>query len=98
MNFNAFYHALSNKNIYELCFCIYNDLKYKDCWLGYSLNHKLYWLGLVADGSEAYEFKSASELINAKVFYGKSLQDIWNSIDVMSIDGLCLEEWFNYCS
>lgn len=49
-------------------------------------NKAIYWFGLTEDGSQAYDFDSFEEFINAKVFLGKNIREIWNSISLISID------------
>ena len=38
------------------------------------------------DGSQAYDFDSFEQLVNANIFYGKSIKDIWNLVTLLSID------------
>ncbi|MGL5149018.1 MAG: hypothetical protein ACRC7N_00390 [Clostridium sp.] len=61
----------------EINFCIDNDSKYNDCWIGkmYEQGKDLYWYGLVTDGSQAYEYDNLDDILNAKVFHGKSMCD-----------------------
>lgn len=87
---NQFYHEI------EIEFCIDDSDIYKNCWLGKLLDKdtkkELFWYGLVQDGSEAYDFASFEEFLNAKVFLGKSIREIWSSISLISIDASDVQE------
>lgn len=53
---------------------------------------ELYWFGLTPDGSQAYDYDTAEEILNAKVFHGKSLSDVIQNITWLEIDG-CGVKW-----
>lgn len=77
--------VLKNNSCIEINFCIYNDVKYEDCWMGKmpdknNVNKEIYWYGLVEDGSQAYDYDCLDDILNAKVFKNKSICDIWESI------------------
>jgi len=74
----------------EIEFCVDGYLDYQSSWLGKMLDidtkKPIYWFGLVADGSEAYEFSSFEQFANAAVFHGRSITEIWDLISLLSID------------
>jgi hypothetical protein len=80
----------------EVEFSVNNYEQYQNSWLGkmldIELKKELYWYGLVEDGSQAYEFESFEEFINAEVFGGRSIKEIWNSITLISIDACDVQE------
>ncbi|HLR35251.1 MAG TPA: hypothetical protein VK071_08005 [Tissierellales bacterium] len=83
----------------EMNFCIDNDPEYEDCWLGKmpdTYSKEVYWFGLIPDGSEAYDYDKLEDLLNAKVFHGKSLCEIINEITWFSLDGCGIEERLPY--
>lgn len=85
----------------EMKFCIDDDMEYKDCWLGKmadkkNMGKKIYWYGLVSDGSQAYEYNKLENILNAKVFHGKSLYDVIEKITWFSLDGSNIEEMLPY--
>ncbi len=85
----------------EMNFCIDNDTKYEDCWLGKMPDKKnrdkeVYWYGLVSDGSQAYEYAKLEDILNAKVFNDKSLCDVIEKITWFSLDGNSIEEILPY--
>lgn len=45
----------------------------------------IYWFGLTEDGSQAYNFDSFKQFSSAKVFYGKSMKEIWVFVTILSI-------------
>ncbi len=78
----------------EINFCVSNEEKYKNCWMGKTKKDKreIFWFGLKVDGSEAYDFESFDIFSSAQVFNGKSLKEIWSDIELLSIDGCEPEE------
>lgn len=83
------------ENIYENNFEIVDNNKFDDCWIGYSENFNEYWFGL-PDGNNDYDYKTAEEILNAPVFNGKSMHELWNKVRFYSINGLGTEDWFLY--
>ncbi len=83
---------LQGKGCIEIEFLLKGEPRYQSCWMGKmpdETNKKkdLYWYGLEPDGSEAYDYDDFQEFSSAPVFNGKSLKEIWNIIEVLSIDG-----------
>ena len=81
----------------EMNFCIDNDTEYEDCWLGKMPNRdergkEVYWYGLVPDGSQAYDYAKLEDILNAKVYHGKSLCDVIEKITWYSLNGYSIEE------
>lgn len=75
----------------EIGFCVSGSEEFDNCWMGKD-NSGVYWFGLTPDSKNEYDFSSFDELINAKVFDGKSLSDVWRGVDVLEIDGCDAEE------
>lgn len=93
--------VVKDNSCIEMNFCIDKDTEYKDCWLGKMIDNKesgeeLYWYGLVADGSQTYEYDSLEDILNAKVFHGKSLYDVIEDIIWFSLDGSNIEDMLPY--
>ncbi|MCL2617081.1 MAG: hypothetical protein FWD96_05495 [Defluviitaleaceae bacterium] len=80
------YHA-TKQGCIEVYFCVDDSFVYNSSWLGKQLDQDtekaIYWFGLIEDGSQAYDFDSFEEFANAKVFSGKSLKEIWESISLV---------------
>lgn len=81
----------------EINFCIDNDTEYKNCWLGKKPDNnepskEVYWYGLVPDGTQAYSYAKLEDILNDKVFHGKSLCDVIEKIIWYSLDGCSIEE------
>lgn len=97
--FNVFRQKLiDGDQVYENHFCIEDNDKYDDCWIGFNDDYdKPYWFGLTPDGNNAYEFKTADEILNAKVFGGESLKDLWTHVYFYSLNGLNAKDWVAYC-
>lgn len=79
----------------ETSFCIEDDTEYRCCWLGCLKGEKPYWFGLVPDGSQAYEFATAEELIDAKVFRGSSLRALWPKVRFYTIGDIDPMTWLS---
>jgi hypothetical protein len=82
-------------------FCIDNDIVYGDCWLGKmpdrdNSRKAVYWYGLVPDGSQAYEYTELEDFIDAKVFNGKSMRDVFEKVTWYSLDGCSIEGMLPY--
>lgn len=75
----------------EIEFMLSNSKKYYQCWMGKcydkSIDRDAYWFGLTEDGNNAYDYTSFDDMSNAPVFDGKSLQEVWNDIEIISVDG-----------
>jgi len=81
----------------EINFCIDDDTEYEDCWLGKmpnrdNLGKEVYWYGLTSDGLQAYDYAKLEDILNSKVFHGKSLCDVIEKITWYSLDGCSIEE------
>lgn len=73
----------------EILFNLENSEKYNHCWMG-AINKNgnvEYWFGLTQDGKEAYDYPSFDDMASALVFHGKSIKEIWEHIDILSING-----------
>ncbi|MCH5352393.1 MAG: hypothetical protein J1E06_02880 [Acutalibacter sp.] len=87
-----FARNLYNKSCIEIDFCVAGFPDYQNCWMGKMPDHldkskEVYWFGLVPDGSQAYDFDNYSDFANAPVFDGKSLKQVWDRVELFSIDG-----------
>lgn len=81
----------------ETCFYFKDDPEEEEHYLGYLPKYKKpYWVGH-CDIKDGCEFETASELMNAPIYNGKSLKSRWNEVVVVSIEGLDVEEWMEYC-
>ena len=84
------FDVVANNACIEVEFHVDNSLGYAACWLGKTINREtlqaVYWYGLTADGLQAYNFDSLDDFINAPVFNGKSIKEIWDTVTFTSID------------
>lgn len=88
----VFTFNIENQYCIEMCFSLDGNKKYTNCWMGKCPNREdkqkdVYWFGLVADGSESYNYDSFQELSIAPVFDGRSLIEVWDNVAVESLDG-----------
>lgn len=93
--------VIQSNSCIEMNFSIDNDLEYEDCWIGKMPdkdNHdkELYWYGLIRGGSQAYNYDCLEDILNAEVFNGRSISDIWERVTWYSLDGCSIEEMLPY--
>ncbi len=87
-----FSYDLQNDGSIEMEFLIKGEPKYQECWMGKTLDETnkekvLYWYGLLPNGAEAYDYDHFDAFSEAPVFNGKSLKEVWDRIEILSIDG-----------
>ena len=97
--FNVFRQKLiAGDHVYKNHFYIEDNDKYDDCRIGFNDDYdKPYWFGLTPDGNNAYKFKTADEILSAKVFDGKSLKDLWSRVYFYSLNGMDPKDWVALC-
>lgn len=81
----------------ETCFYFDDDIEEGEHYLGYLPKcEKSYWVGY-CDIEGGTDFHSAAELVEAPIYHGKSLKERWNHVIIISIEGMCFEDWEKYC-
>ncbi len=89
VDFDLFLHQLETNPMGEVCFSIEGDPVYSCCWLGGPCgNNSGYWFGLAEGGSDAHQYLTARELVDAPVFHGKSLRQLWAQVRIEDLDGV----------
>lgn len=90
------YEITENQACIEIEFSVDNCEEYQTAWLGKMLDNEtkkvVYWFGLTEDGTQAYDFGSFEEFISARVFYDKSIKEVWDSISLRSIDACNIQD------
>lgn len=81
----------------EIEFLIKGDQKYRSCWMGKTCGKSgsaddVFWYGLMPDGSEAYDYNDFESFSQAPVFDGRTIEEIWDMIELLSVDGCDPEE------
>jgi len=75
----------------EILFSVEGSSKFFNSWMGKmpdkQTGRDLFWYGLTADGENAYDYPNFKEFSSDKVFDGKSLLEIWDSITFIEING-----------
>jgi hypothetical protein len=59
-------------------------------------NKEIYWYGLARDGSQAYDYDNLEDILNAKVFNGKSMCDVIEKVTWYSLAGCSIDEMLRY--
>lgn len=88
---------LKQQCCYEIWFSVKGIPPYDTCWMGKmpdksNKKKECYWFGLLPDDSQGYDFDNFLDFSNAPVFGGRSLKDIWDQIELLSINGCDPEE------
>ncbi len=83
---------LEGNRCIEIEFAVNKRPSYQSCWMGKMPGKEgsakeIYWFGLVPDGSQAFDYDNFRDFSNAPVFDGGSLREIWEDVEVHSIDG-----------
>lgn len=56
-----------------------------------------YWIGTGCDIKDGAEFLTAEEMLQAKVYGGRSIKDAWEKVCVLHFGWVPLDIWFNAC-
>ncbi len=82
---------LKGKFCIEIEFCIDGCEQFYECWMGkmpnQCTNEDVFWFGLTPDSKNAYNYSDFKHMSSDKVFQGSSLEEIWDKVTVLSIDG-----------
>ncbi len=97
-SFEDFQKILENDDVFfidETLFCFDDEpeneqMHYLGCIREYE---KPYWIGY-CDIPDGCEFLTASEMLNAKVFHGRSIKEKWDHMIFENIGGIGLDDWF----
>ena len=97
LDFDYFLKQLEiGANIGETNFYFSDDAANMSRWLGFTKGfEKPYWVGY-CDIPDGTEFQTAEELVNARIYDGKSLKERWEKVRIFSIDGVDLNIWLSY--
>lgn len=103
INFEQFkkmmFSKLDTDTCIEILFVVSGNEKYDNCWMG-KIHSKtdVYWYGLTADGTNAFEYEEFENFATNKVFDGKSLVEVWEDVEILEIDGCDPMERIKYYS
>ncbi len=103
MTWDFFYRQLcAGLNVGEVEFYFKNDETKTEHFLGYmpmtgeeKSNPTPYWIGL-SDIEGGCAFASAEALVHAPVYGGRSLREIWDEIEICTIEGVDAEDWLRF--
>jgi hypothetical protein len=96
MSFEEFIHVLKTQYIDEVEFYIskdYDNPYYFGMYNGDS--PYIYWVAS-NDGTIGADFSSLEELSTIKVIDGKSLRDIWDKVEISTINGCNIQDYVKY--
>lgn len=78
----------------ETRFYFEDDPLEEEHYIGYLPEfEKTYWAGY-CDIEDGCEFETSEELFEAKIYNGKSLKDRWDTVVLLGIGGLAVEDYF----
>lgn len=97
-SFETFLNILEKDDYYavdETSFYFDDDPNEEDHMLGCIRDYdKPYWIGY-CDVPDGCDFYTASELLTAKIFDGKSIKDRWGHLVFVAIGGIGLSDWLD---
>ncbi|MDD4564214.1 MAG: hypothetical protein PHE79_01815 [Eubacteriales bacterium] len=98
LDFDYFFKQLkAGVSIDETCFYFIDDPMEEEHYLGYLPEYETpYWVGY-CDIPDGTDFLTAEELVDAKIFDGKSLKERWENVRIVSIWGIGLDGWLDCC-
>lgn len=99
-SFETFQMILENDNIFSIDETLFyfddepedENMRFLGCIREYD---KPYWVGY-CDIPGGCDFFTASDLLNAKIFGGKSIKDRWEHIVIEQIGCIGLEDWLDF--
>lgn len=97
MKFQKFYEIFEKYGFSESVLRVKNSKKFQYVWFGVTQNpHKdnelLYWFESEEDNLSC-DFSSLDDFVNAKIFDGNSLKEIWDNIEIIALDCISPEEY-----
>ena len=97
LEYDYFFRQLkAGVSINETCFYFMDDPQESDHYIGYLPKYEEpYWVGY-CDIPDGCDYRSAEELLEAKIFDGKSLRERWTNVCIVSIEGICLKDWIRF--
>lgn len=98
VDFSFFLSELTKGGIMdEACFYFVDEIGEPEHYIGCLLqNDKPYWAGL-CDIPDGTEFSTAEELVNAKIYRGKSLKERWNNVRIVCMGGIPMDDYLKMC-
>lgn len=97
MKFETYLDIMQNHGIREMVFtflgnefCVYEEFNADGCGC---LTFSIIMPEHMEEFGRVYDFDSIKELVEAKVFDNRSLQEIWNDIEIISLDGASESEY-----
>ncbi len=94
-------HKVYGDSCIEIEFRVNGLAEYSYCWMGKmpdtdNPSKNAYWFGLVPDGSKSYDYDTFDAFSSALVFDGQSLEDVWDKVELLSVDSCDPEERIRY--
>lgn len=98
LDFNYFFNQFKARvSIDETCFYFEDDPQKSEHYIGFLSEYENpYWVGY-CDIPDGCEFHTAEELVDAKIFDGKTLKERWLNVRIVSIGGVELDDWIKFC-
>ena len=95
-SYETFLHVLENDDIFavdETSFYFADDPQQTDRMLGCLREYETpYWLGYCDDPEDCC-FETARQMLEAKVFDGRSVKDRWEQVVFSVVGGISLDDW-----
>ena len=93
ITWDLFYQKLKAGDFIDETLFYFSDEPDEDHYIGCSpKDEEPYWAGY-CDVNGGCTFATADELVNAKIYDGKSIRERWDDIVITHIEGMCLKDW-----
>lgn len=56
-----------------------------------------YWIGTGCDVRDGADFLTAEEMLETRVYGGRSIKEAWNNVCVLCLGMIPIEDWFRTC-
>lgn len=97
LDFAYFFRQLkAGVSIDETCFYFSDEPQIKERYIGFlPRNENPYWVGY-CDIPGGCDYHTAEDLVDAKIFDGKSLKERWDRVRILSIGAVSLDDWLQW--
>ena len=91
IRYEYFRERLINRDsVWEINFSISGLEDFQNCWMGCNVDNDGYWLAVI---DTEYFYETADEVLNAKVFDGKSMCELWDKVEFFTINCVSSHTW-----
>ena len=91
IRYEYFRERLINRDsVWEINFNVSGFDDFQNCWMGCNADEDGYWLAVI---DTEYFYETADEVLNTKVFNGKSMCELWDKVEFFTINCVSSHTW-----